>query len=61
MYCILSSCYNFLTFQVFTENLASSDKFKTGVQQEVEKTVLNVHQSDILFGSLPVMVKSDLC
>ncbi|XP_073306996.1 DNA-directed RNA polymerases IV and V subunit 2-like [Primulina huaijiensis] len=47
--------------EVFTENLASSDKFKTGVQQQVEKTVLSVHQSDILFGSLPVMVKSDLC
>ncbi|XP_073135463.1 uncharacterized protein [Henckelia pumila] len=50
-----------LPLEVFTKNLASSDKFKTDIQQEVEKTMLSVHQSDIRFGSLPVMVKSDLC
>ncbi|KZV37782.1 DNA-directed RNA polymerase IV and V subunit 2-like [Dorcoceras hygrometricum] len=47
--------------EVFTENLVTSDKFQTGVQQQVEKTMLSVLKSDIQFGSLPVMVKSDLC
>ncbi|XP_075487776.1 DNA-directed RNA polymerases IV and V subunit 2-like isoform X2 [Primulina tabacum] len=33
--------------EVFTENLASSDKFKTGVQQEVEKTVTFIAQEQM--------------
>ncbi|XP_057780524.1 DNA-directed RNA polymerases IV and V subunit 2-like [Salvia miltiorrhiza] len=47
--------------QVYTEGLSRSDKFKTGVDKVVEKTMLNEYQTDVNFGRLPVMVKSDLC
>ncbi|CAA2987375.1 DNA-directed RNA polymerases IV and V subunit 2-like [Olea europaea subsp. europaea] len=47
--------------QVYSKNVARSDKFKTGVEQFVENKVLNDYHSDIIFGRLPVMVKSDLC
>ncbi|XP_057766038.1 DNA-directed RNA polymerases IV and V subunit 2-like [Salvia miltiorrhiza] len=47
--------------QVYTEGLSRSDKFKTGVDKVVEKTILNECQTDVNFGRLPVMVKSDLC
>lgn len=38
-----------------------SDKFKTGVDEFVEKKSLNDYHSIVPFGKLPVMVKSDLC
>ncbi|PIN04091.1 RNA polymerase II, second largest subunit [Handroanthus impetiginosus] len=47
--------------QVYTEGLSRSDKFKTGVDKFVEKTLLNEYHSEVNFGRLPVMVKSDLC
>ncbi|XP_057784629.1 DNA-directed RNA polymerases IV and V subunit 2-like [Salvia miltiorrhiza] len=47
--------------QVYTEGLSRSDKFKTGVDKVVEKTILNEYRTDVNFGRLPVMVKSDLC
>ncbi|KAK6129781.1 hypothetical protein DH2020_036488 [Rehmannia glutinosa] len=47
--------------QVYTKGLSRSDKFKTGVENFVDKTVLNDYHSDVIFGRLPVMVKSDLC
>ncbi|KAH6806384.1 nuclear RNA polymerase D2A [Perilla frutescens var. frutescens] len=47
--------------QVYTEGLSRSDKFKTGVDKFVEKTILNEYHTDVNFGRLPVMVKSDLC
>ncbi|XP_042048531.1 DNA-directed RNA polymerases IV and V subunit 2-like isoform X1 [Salvia splendens] len=47
--------------QVYTESPSRSDKFKTGVDIVVEKTILSETQTDVNFGRLPVMVKSDLC
>lgn len=47
--------------QVYTEDLSRSDKFKTGVDKFVEKTILNEYDTEVNFGRLPVMVKSDLC
>lgn len=46
---------------MFTEGLSRSDKFKTGVDKFVEKTLLNEYHNEVNFGRLPVMVKSDLC
>ncbi|KAL0407827.1 UNVERIFIED_CONTAM: DNA-directed RNA polymerases IV and V subunit [Sesamum radiatum] len=46
---------------VFTESLSRSDKFKTGVEKFIEKTLLHEYHTDVNFGRLPVMVKSDLC
>lgn len=48
-------------FQVYTEGVSRSDKFKTGVEKYVEKTLENEYHDVIKFGRLPVMVKSDLC
>ncbi|KAL0298253.1 UNVERIFIED_CONTAM: DNA-directed RNA polymerases IV and V subunit [Sesamum angustifolium] len=47
--------------EVFTESLSRSDKFKTGVDKFIEKTLLHEYHTDVNFGRLPVMVKSDLC
>ncbi|KAG8375443.1 hypothetical protein BUALT_Bualt10G0100500 [Buddleja alternifolia] len=47
--------------EVYTEGLSRSDKFKTGVDRYVEKSLLNEYHSEVNFGRLPVMVKSDLC
>lgn len=46
---------------MYTESPSRSDKFKTGVDIVVEKTILSETQTDVNFGRLPVMVKSDLC
>ncbi|EYU29217.1 hypothetical protein MIMGU_mgv1a000367mg [Erythranthe guttata] len=47
--------------QVYTKGLNRSDKFTTGVENTVEKTLLNEYHNEVNFGRLPVMVKSDLC
>lgn len=39
----------------------SSDKFKTGKAQYLDKQILSTDTRDIIIGSVPVMVKSDLC
>ncbi|CAI9773504.1 unnamed protein product [Fraxinus pennsylvanica] len=58
----LTACLDMLSGMfVYSKNVARSDKFKTGVEQFVENKVLNNYHSDIIFGQLPVMVKSDLC
>ncbi|CAA2999086.1 DNA-directed RNA polymerases IV and V subunit 2 [Olea europaea subsp. europaea] len=49
------------SFVVYSKNVARIEKFKTGFEQFVENKVLNNYHSDIIFGRLPVMVKSDLC
>lgn len=48
-------------FQVYTQALVRSDKFKTGQEQYLQKDVLSEESRDILIGRIPVMVKSDLC
>lgn len=47
--------------QVYTQRLVSSDKFKTGKAQYVDRNVVSEDNRDIIIGRIPVMVKSDLC
>ncbi|GER32490.1 DNA-directed RNA polymerase [Striga asiatica] len=47
--------------QVYSMGVSRSDKFKTGVDQTVEKSIHNEYNSVVTFGRLPVMVMSDLC
>ncbi|KAK4490960.1 hypothetical protein RD792_001681 [Penstemon davidsonii] len=47
--------------EVYTMSRSKSDKFKTGVEDFVEKKTLNEYHSNVNFGKLPVMVQSDLC
>ncbi len=54
---MLHSCY----YQVYTQRLVSSDKFKTGKAQYVDSNVVSEDNRDIIIGRIPVMVKSDLC
>ena len=41
--------------------MVRSDKFKTGKEQYVDKSVCKEIREEIPIGTLPVMVKSDLC
>ncbi|CAN1840014.1 DNA-directed RNA polymerases IV and V subunit 2 [Linum perenne] len=50
-----------VTFQVYTQKLITSDKFKTGKEKILSKEILKDETEEIVIGSLPVMVKSDLC
>ncbi|PQQ21027.1 DNA-directed RNA polymerases IV and V subunit 2-like [Prunus yedoensis var. nudiflora] len=50
-----------ITVEVYTQKLVSSDKFKTGKAQYLDKKILSTDTRDIIIGSVPVMVKSDLC
>ena len=54
-------CYVCIIFQVYTQNLVRSDKFKTGKEQYLDKEVISEDDRDVLIGRIPVMVKSDLC
>uniref|UniRef100_A0A1D1YSW2 DNA-directed RNA polymerase subunit beta n=1 Tax=Anthurium amnicola TaxID=1678845 RepID=A0A1D1YSW2_9ARAE len=49
--------------QVYTQDLVRSDKFKTGKEQcvNIKSRVLIEDTREILMGSIPVMVKSNLC
>nr|URM60729.1 WRKY family protein [Gymnema sylvestre] len=47
--------------QVFTKKLVRSDKFKTGMEQHVDKELESEDKRDIVIGRIPVMVKSELC
>ncbi|WOG91975.1 hypothetical protein DCAR_0311231 [Daucus carota subsp. sativus] len=47
--------------QVYTQRMVRSDKFKTGKEQYVDKSVCKEIREEIPIGTLPVMVKSDLC
>ncbi|KAL8115864.1 hypothetical protein AgCh_022384 [Apium graveolens] len=47
--------------QVYTQKMVRSDKFKTGKEQYVDKAVCKEIREEIPIGTLPVMVKSDLC
>ncbi|KAM3397289.1 DNA-directed RNA polymerases IV and V subunit 2 [Capsicum galapagoense] len=47
--------------QVYTEKLVRSDKFKTGVEQFVDKECVMEDKRDVLTGRIPVMVNSELC
>ena len=46
---------------MYTQRLVSSDKFKTGKAQYVDRNVVSEDNRDIIIGRIPVMVKSDLC
>ncbi|KAL6985162.1 DNA-directed RNA polymerases IV and V subunit 2 [Sarracenia purpurea var. burkii] len=48
-------------FQVYTQKLIRSDKFKTGKEQYLDKDVVSEDNRDVIIGRIPVMVKSDLC
>ncbi|CAN1296881.1 DNA-directed RNA polymerases IV and V subunit 2 [Linum perenne] len=50
-----------VNFQVYTQKLITSDKFKTGKEKILSKEILKDETEEIVIGSLPVMVKSDLC
>lgn len=47
--------------QVYTQKRVTSDKFKTGREQYIQKEVLSDETTNIIIGRIPVMVKSDLC
>ncbi|CAN4076358.1 unnamed protein product [Withania somnifera] len=47
--------------QVYTKKLVRSDKFKTGVEQFVDKEYVMEDKRDVLIGRIPVMVNSELC
>ncbi|WMV43236.1 hypothetical protein MTR67_036621 [Solanum verrucosum] len=46
---------------VFTKKLVRSDKFKTGVEQFVDKECVMEDKRDVFIGRIPVMVNSELC
>lgn len=48
-------------FQVYTQSLVRSDKFKTGKEQYVDKDPISEDNRDVIIGRIPVMLKSDLC
>ncbi|KAM1330099.1 hypothetical protein FF1_042788 [Malus domestica] len=50
-----------ITVEVYNQRLVSSDKFKTGKERFLDKEILSTDTRDITIGSVPVMVKSDLC
>ncbi|KAJ4826469.1 hypothetical protein Tsubulata_019438 [Turnera subulata] len=50
-----------VTVEVYTQKRVRSDKFKTGMDEIVQKDVIKTETKDITIGRLPVMVKSDLC
>ncbi|KAK9095349.1 hypothetical protein Scep_026818 [Stephania cephalantha] len=47
--------------QVYTQQLVTSDKFKTGVEQYLHKEIISEETKPVLIGKIPVMVKSNLC
>ncbi|KAF8033532.1 hypothetical protein BT93_D2200 [Corymbia citriodora subsp. variegata] len=50
-----------IQFQVYTQKLVRSDKFKTGKEQFVEKEKKSNISKDVMVGKIPIMVKSNLC
>lgn len=46
---------------MYTKKLVRSDKFKTGVDQFVDKECEMEDKRDVLIGRIPVMVNSELC
>ncbi|XP_028807131.1 DNA-directed RNA polymerases IV and V subunit 2 [Neltuma alba] len=47
--------------QVYIQKVVRSDKFKTGIEQYVDKQSVMEDSREITVGRLPVMVKSDIC
>ncbi|KAL8251734.1 hypothetical protein R6Q59_035427 [Mikania micrantha] len=47
--------------EVYTKALVRSDKFKTGVEQYLDKKTIETDERDVIIGSIPMMVKSDSC
>ncbi|CAK7353598.1 unnamed protein product [Dovyalis caffra] len=47
--------------QVYTRRVVRSDKFKTGIDQLIQKEVVHTENREMIIGRIPVMVKSDLC
>ncbi|KAE8056274.1 hypothetical protein FH972_013060 [Carpinus fangiana] len=47
--------------QVYTQKLVRSDKFKTGKDQYIDRSIVSEDNRDVIIGRIPVMVKSDLC
>lgn len=63
-YMTLASLFAYVNhsfYQVYTQELVRSDKFKTGREQYVNKKVLSEEKRDVVIGRIPVMVKSNLC
>ncbi|GLU01242.1 hypothetical protein SLE2022_185550 [Rubroshorea leprosula] len=50
-----------VTFQVYTKRLVRSDKFKTGQEQFLQDDIVYEDVREIIIGSIPVMVRSELC
>ncbi|KAK4792030.1 hypothetical protein SAY86_022465 [Trapa natans] len=48
-------------FQVYTERMVSSDKFKTGKSQHLIEEVLREERKEVMVGRMPIMVKSEQC
>ena len=51
----------FLQFQVFFSESLKGDNFKTGKQEYSNCQVMNEYEREIMIGTIPVMVKSNLC
>lgn len=54
-------CFTHVIYQVYTQKLVRSDKFKTGKDQYIDRSIVSEDNRDIIIGRIPVMVKSDLC
>ncbi|XP_047307059.1 DNA-directed RNA polymerases IV and V subunit 2-like [Impatiens glandulifera] len=47
--------------EIYTKRMVSSDKFKTGKEQHLENHIESKQVKEVIFGRIPVMVKSKLC
>lgn len=56
-----NSVFTHVIYQVYTQKLVRSDKFKTGKDQYIDRSIVSEDNRDIIIGRIPVMVKSDLC
>ncbi|KAF4348957.1 hypothetical protein CsatB_008552 [Cannabis sativa] len=56
-----SRIYVTVNIEVYTQEMTSSDKFKTGKAQYLDKKVVSSESKEVMIGKIPVMVKSDLC
>jgi DNA-directed RNA polymerase-4/5 subunit 2 len=54
-------CSTHVIHHVYTQKLVGSDKFKTGKDQYIDRSIVSEDNRDIIIRRIPVMVKSDLC
>ena len=50
-----------MIYQVYTQKLVKSDKFKSGTEQHLDKQITKTESRDVIIGKIPVMVRSNLC